>query len=162
MAEHFPSLERGEPAIETKRKHVPVQLFKQATRLNAELERFQKLMADMNILNIHKKREELVKEIGKWLPKVGSFTKQINQVKKGNGDLLREIQALQGENTQLSAQSWDSRMELAQSQADYSNLSRSYNDLRDFIRAIPEDLRNELKAKYHHLQKVEQDMELER
>lgn len=33
MSEYFPDLQRGEAAIGTKRKHIPVWLYKQATSL---------------------------------------------------------------------------------------------------------------------------------
>ena len=71
----FPRLERGESAIETPHKHIPIQLFKQATRLTAEMEGIQKLMDDMNILNLGKKKEQVLEALLKWVPKVKSFNK---------------------------------------------------------------------------------------
>ena len=115
MSEAFPQLERGEPAIETKRKHIPVQLFKQATRLTAQMENIQNLMGDMNILNIGKKREEVLAELSKWIPKVRSFNKWVNSAQHNNEDLKREIEALKGTNNELKSRNWANMKSISKS-----------------------------------------------
>ena len=58
MAQRWPELERGEPASETKRKHIPVQLFKQAKSLDKQLAGIEEMLSDVNVFNVAKTREE--------------------------------------------------------------------------------------------------------
>ena len=157
MSTIFTELERGEPAIETKRKHIPVQLFKQATRLTEKMEELQNFMNDMNIINMSKKRELLLKELAEWIPKVDSFDKWINQVEKGNQNLKREIATLKGRNDELKQRNWDGQKDLTQSRHDFQELSRDYNNMLKFCRSIPKDLRDELIERHKHLQDMAQE-----
>jgi hypothetical protein len=94
MSEVYPELQRGEPAVQTKRKHISVRLFKQVTKLTVQMEEIKAVIDDMNAFNLTKKREVLMKELAKWIPQVSSFDKQIKQVEKGNEDLKDTINRL--------------------------------------------------------------------
>ena len=152
MSEAFPRLERGEPAIETQRKHIPVQLFKQATRLTAEMEGIRNLMDDMNMLNIGKKREQVLAELSKWVPKVKSFNKWIKSVQNSNQELKQEIKALKGSNDELKGRNWGNQKALAQSKYDFQRLSKEHDDMLKFCDSIPKDLRDELRGKHQQSQ----------
>jgi hypothetical protein len=88
MAQRWLELERGEPASETKRKHIPVQLFKQAQSLDKQLAGIEEMLTDVNVFNIVKKREAVLLQLAKWLPKVQSFERQIDGLYMTNSDLV--------------------------------------------------------------------------
>ena len=157
MSEFYPTLQRGEPAAETKRKHVPVRLFKQATNLTVKMEEIQGLMDNMNVINLSKKRDLLLKELSLWLPKVNSFEKQIKQVEKGNQDLKQTISALNDENYDLKDKNWNEGLKLSAQESKFRKLANDYRDLLDFCNSIPKDLRDDLFSKYRHVQNIKRE-----
>ena len=80
MSERWPSLERGQPAAETGRKHIPSRLFKQALWLDEKVQEITDALADINILNAGKKREQALQIVARWLPDAESFTAQVKSV----------------------------------------------------------------------------------
>jgi len=102
MAQRWPELERGEPASETKREHIPVQLFKQAQSLDKQLAGIEAMLSDVNVFNVAKKREEVISQLSKWLPKVQSFEKQINGLSRTNTDLIIGNNFLKSDNKEKS------------------------------------------------------------
>ena len=58
MSERWPELERGTPAVETKRKHLTPQWYKKVTAMDAKLEKLETALNGINVLNAGKKREE--------------------------------------------------------------------------------------------------------
>lgn len=51
MSERWPELERGAPAVETKRKHLTPQWYKKVTAMDAKLERLETALNDINVFN---------------------------------------------------------------------------------------------------------------
>jgi hypothetical protein len=88
MVQRWPELERGEPASETKREHIPVQLFKQAQSLDKQFAGIEEMLSDVNVFNVAKKRETVLSLLAKWLPKVQSFERQIDGLSRTNTDLV--------------------------------------------------------------------------
>ena len=80
MSERWPELERGQPAVETGRKHIPVRLHKQALRLDEKALEISGLLADINFLNAGKKRDAALQVLFKWLPDAESFAAQVKTV----------------------------------------------------------------------------------
>ncbi len=78
--ERWPKLERGEPAYETGRKHIPTWLFKKAQKLDKEAERIMAALSDINAFNAGKKKEAALAIITKWLPEAQRFTAQLSSV----------------------------------------------------------------------------------
>ena len=56
MAERWPELERGTPAVETRRKHLTPQWYKRVTAMDAKLKRLEAALNGINVLNAGKKR----------------------------------------------------------------------------------------------------------
>jgi len=57
MSERWAELQRGQPAAETHRKHIPVRLYKQAMRLDEKVQAITSALADINAFNAGKKRD---------------------------------------------------------------------------------------------------------
>ncbi|HBT64622.1 MAG TPA: plasmid recombination enzyme [Ruminococcaceae bacterium] len=159
MSQQYPELERGEPAVETKRKHIPVRLFKQATTLTAQMEQIKETMNDMSAFNLSRKRETVMKQLAEWIPKVGSFEKWIKQVEKGNQDLKDSIAALKDEKQNLEKRVVYQQKKTENAVRDYNNLAGDYSDMMEFINSIPKDLYEDLVKRYQELQEVTQDLD---
>ena len=82
MSERWPELERGAPAVETKRKHLTPQWYKKVTAMDAKLERLEAALNGINVLNAGKKREEAVALLAQLLPEVESFQAEIQRMQK--------------------------------------------------------------------------------
>ena len=80
MAERWPELERGTPAVETKRKHLTPQWYKKVTAMDAKLERLEAALNGINVLNAGKKREEAAALLKQLLPEVESFQTEIQRM----------------------------------------------------------------------------------
>ena len=80
MSEKWPELERGISAQITKRKHIPVWLFKTAERLDKQLAEVEKALEGINPLNAKKQREQALGVLEKWLPQAERFTTQIKTI----------------------------------------------------------------------------------
>lgn len=159
MSQLYPELERGEPAVETKRKHIPVRLFKQATALTAQMEQIRETMNDMGAFNLSKKREAVMQQLAEWIPKVGSFEKWMKQVEKGNQDLKDSIAALKDEKQNLEKRVVYQQRKTENAMRDYNNLAVDYSDMMEFINSIPKDLHEDLVQRYQELQEVTQDLD---
>ena len=82
MAERWPELERGTPAVETKRRHLTPQWYKKVTAMDAKLEKLETALNGINVLNAGKKREETVALLAQLLPEVESFQAEIQRMQQ--------------------------------------------------------------------------------
>ena len=82
MAERWPELERGAPAVETKRRHLTPQWYKTVTAMDAKLERLEAALSDINVFNAGKKREEAVALLGQLLPEIESFQAEMQRMQE--------------------------------------------------------------------------------
>lgn len=57
MSQTFPELQRGEPAAETKRKHMPTRIYKQAVQLDQEMALIKSELEHISPLNAQKKKK---------------------------------------------------------------------------------------------------------
>ena len=99
MAERWPELERGTPAVETKRRHLTPQWYKKVTAMDAKLEQLETTLNNINVFNAGKKREEAVALLAKLLPEVESFQVETQRLRdtiaheRRNASFQREINA---------------------------------------------------------------------
>ena len=80
MAERWPELERGTPAVETKRRHLTPQWYKKVTAMDAKLEQMEATLNGVNILNAGKKRSEATKMLKELLPQIESFQVEMQRL----------------------------------------------------------------------------------
>ena len=82
MAERWPELERGTPAVETRRKHLTPQWYKRVTAMDIKLEKLEAALRDVNVFNASKKREEATALLKQLLPEVESFQAEIQRMQQ--------------------------------------------------------------------------------
>ena len=137
MAERWPELERGTPAVETKRKHLTPQWYKKVTAMDAKLEKLEAALNGINVLNAGKKREEAVALLAQLLPEVESFQAEIQRMQEAVSQSLtmqrcsaEEIEALKGELTAERCKSAEQRAKLAV-------LEERYKRAEKLLRQLP-------------------------
>lgn len=67
MSARWPELERGVSSMITKRKHIPVWLFKQAQRLDKQFNEINIALANINAFNAGKKRDKALELLSNWI-----------------------------------------------------------------------------------------------
>jgi len=80
MSERWPELERGISSQITKRKHIPIWLYKAAERLDKQAAGIEGALVNINPLNAKKQREKALALLERWLPEAERFTAQIKTV----------------------------------------------------------------------------------
>lgn len=101
MAERWQELERGTPAVETKRKHLTPQWYKKVTAMDAKLEQLEEALNGINFLNAGKKREEAITLLAKLLPDVESFQAEVQRLRDAIAHAQQDQKFQQCENTAL-------------------------------------------------------------
>lgn len=154
MAAQFPSLERGQAAAVTKRKHIPTWLYKQAYRLTKEMTRIQKDIEKIGTFNANKQREKVLRRLEKWYPQVNAFEAKLRPYDEQLKLLRQNETILRHNETQAQWALHDQRLE-------NQSLAYELQEYRDFIDSIPQEISEELKARYEmsgQLQQQQQEM----
>ena len=139
MAERWPELERGTPAVETKRKHLTPQWYKKVTAMDAKLEQMEEALKSINVLNAGKKREEVIALLAQLLPDVESFQAEMQRMKDA---ITRERQDknLQKEiNEDLRSALNEERNRSFEQRLKISELERRYKRLEHLLGKIPRE-----------------------
>ena len=139
MAERWPELERGTPAVETKRRHLTPQWYKKVTAMDAKLEQLEATLNNINVFNAGKKREEAVPLLAQLLPEVESFQAETQRLRdtiaheRRNASFQREINAdLRNELKAERSHSFDQSIKL-------SELERRYKRAERLLSKIPQE-----------------------
>ena len=74
MLQGFPDLEPRKSVVDTGRKHIPTQLYKLATKLDAERKDLEEKLERVNLLNAKTKRKEIAELVQEMLPQIHSFS----------------------------------------------------------------------------------------
>ena len=99
MSSRWNVLERGLSSMETKRKHIPVWLFKTAERLDKQFDGITAALTNINALNAGKKRDKALSLLAEWLPEAEKFTAQIKTVDEYIKRLKQDVE-IKEKNTQ--------------------------------------------------------------
>ena len=153
MAERWPELERGTPAVETKRRHLTPQWYKKVTAMDAKLEHLEATLNNINVFNAGKKREEAVALLAQLLPEVESFQAETQRLRdtiaheRRNASFQREINAdLRNELKAERNHSFDQSMKL-------SELERRYKRAEKLLSKIPQEELDKLLPKQKGLER---------
>lgn len=153
MAERWPELERGTPAVETRRKHLTPQWYKKVTAMDAKLEQLEATLNNTNVFNAGKKREEAVALLAQLLPEVESFQAETQRLRdtiaheRRNASFQREINAdLRNELKAERNHSFDQSMKL-------SELERRYKRAEKLLSKIPQEELDKLLPKQKGLER---------
>ena len=151
MAARWPKLERGASALETKRKHIPVWLFKQAAQLDKRLVEVENALADITALNAKKKREAAIALLQEWFPQAKRFTAQIKTV-DAHIKALEQAAKVANERTAVVRGDMKNRLEdkdgeLRQARQEAMRLQEILRQQQSLMRQIPPDILERIQKK---------------
>ncbi len=140
MSERWPELERGTPAVETKRRHLTPQWYKKVTAMDAKLERLETALNDINMFNAGKKREEAVALLAQLLPEVESFQAEIQRLQAAVSQSLSMQRCSAEENEALKDELTVERRKSAEQRAKLTVLEERYKRAEKLLSKLPREM----------------------
>ena len=140
MSERWPELERGTPAVETKRRHLTPQWYKKVTEMDAKLEKLETALNGINVLNAGKKREEAIETFRQFLPEVESFQAEIQRMQEIVSQSLTMQRCSAEENEALKDELTAERRKSAEQRAKLAALEERYKRMEKLLDSIPAEL----------------------
>ena len=147
MAERWPELERGAPAVETKRKHLTPQWYKKVTAMDAKLEKLETALNGINVLNAGKKREEAVETFKQLLPEVESFQAEIQRMQQAVSQSLTMQRCSAEENETLKDELTAERRKSAEQRAKLVVLEKRYERAEKLLKMLPPEVVREVERR---------------
>ena len=146
MVSKFPDIERGEPASETKRQHIPTRVFKQAVHLTKQALLIQSTINSITPFNAGKKREEIMALLNKFFPDMENFETQARKHK-------RTIDRLEKDNELLAKKAEAAGKVGIARQLEEANLRSDLETLRQFVDSLPDELKKQAKVQNINIDK---------
>ena len=140
MSERWPELERGTPAVETKRKHLTPQWYKKVTAMDAKLEKLETALNGINVLNAGKTREEAVETFKQLLPEVESFQTEIQRMQQAMSQSLSMQRCSAEENETLKDELAAERRKSAEQRAKLAVLEERYKRAEKILSKVPKEV----------------------
>ena len=140
MAERWPELERGTPAVETKRRHLTPQWYKKVTAMDAKLEKLETALSGINVLNAGKKREEAIETFRQLLPEVESFQAEIQRMQQAVLQSLSMQRCSAEENEALKDELTAERRTSAEQRAKLAVLEERYKRAGKLLSKLPREM----------------------
>ena len=140
MAERWPELERGAPAVETKRRHLTPQWYKKVTAMDAKLERLETALNDINVFNAGKKREEAIATLKQLLPQVESFQAEIQRMQAAADAAQHQQRRSDRENETLKDELTAERRKSAEQRAKLTVLEERYKRAEKLLSKVPREM----------------------
>ena len=147
MSERWPELERGTPAVETKRKHLTPQWYKKVTAMDAKLEKLETVLNGINVLNAGKKREKAIETFRQLLPEVESFQAEIQRMQEAVSQSLSMQRCSAEENEVLKDELTAERRKSAEQRARLTVLEERYRRAGKLLRQLPPELTERVEDK---------------
>ena len=147
MAERWPELERGTPAVETKRRHLTPQWYKKVTAMDAKLEKLEAALSDVNVFNAGKKREEAAALLAQLLPEVESFQAEIQRMQQAVLQSLSMQRCSAEENETLKDELTAERRKSAEQRAKLAVLEERYKKTEKLLKQLPPELTERVEDK---------------
>ena len=145
MAERWSELERGTPAVETKRRHLTPQWYKTVTAMDAKLEQLEATLNGINVLNAGKKREEAVAQLAELLPQVESFQAETQRLLDTIALSQQERQLQQWKNDALQDELNEERDRKYKQHMQISELQRRCKRAEKLLSKLPEETLQQLR-----------------
>lgn len=140
MAERWPELERGTPAVETRRKHLTPQWYKKVTAMDTKLEKLEAALSDVNVFNAGKKREEAAALLKQLLPEVESFQAEIQRMQAAVSQSLSMQRCSAEENEALKDELTAERRKSAEQRAKLTVLEERYKRAEKLLSKLPREM----------------------
>ena len=153
MAERWPELERGTPAVETKRRHLTPQWYKTVTAMDRKLEQLEDTLNGINFLNAGKKRAEAVAQLAELLPQIESFQTETQRLLDTIALSQQERQFQQWKNDALRDELNQERDRNYKQHMQISELQRRYKRAEKLLSKLPDEVLKQLKQEWNGMER---------
>ena len=147
MAERWPELERGTPAVETRRRHLTPQWYKKVTAMDAKLEQLETALTGINVLNAGKKREEAAALLAQLLPDVESFQAETQRLREAAAAAQHRQQHSEKEVADLQVELREERNFSFQQRAHISALESRCRKAEKLLKRFPPEAVREVRQR---------------
>ena len=140
MVKKYPTLERGETASETGRKHIPTRVFKQMARLNKQHDKLVEMISDMKFTNYKDKTAQIVAFLEKYIPDVAAMETQMKKHEKFFKAASGKQKALEKENAELTDALEKSEQQSMLKKLQEARLLNDYERIKGILDRIPPEI----------------------
>ena len=140
MVKKYPTLERGETASETGRKHIPTRVFKQMSRLNKQHDKLVEMLSDMKFTNYKDKTAQIVAFLEKYIPDVSAMETQMKKYEKFFKAASGKQKALEKENAALTEALEKSEQQSTLKKLQEARLLNDYERIKGVLDRIPPEI----------------------
>ena len=140
MVKKYPTLERGETASETGRKHIPTRVFKQMSRLNKQHDKLVEMLSDMKFTNYKDKTAQIVAFLEKYIPDVSALETQMKKYEKFFKAASGKQKALEKENAELTEALEKSEQQSTLKKLQEARLLNDYERIKGVLDRIPPEI----------------------
>ena len=140
MVKKYPTLERGETASETGRKHIPTRVFKQMSRLNKQHDKLVEMLSDMKFTNYKDKTAQIVAFLEKYIPDVSAMETQMKKYEKFFKAASGKQNALEKENAELTEALEKSEQQSTLKKLQEARLLNDYERIKGVLDRIPPEI----------------------
>ena len=151
MHEQYPQLERGEPAAETKRKHIPVWLYKKGEHLDRMYGQVKEILDNIGILNAKGKSKEALELLRQWSKEGEYFSSKIKEVTGHIDGLNAEVNKWQSKYNserrmveQMSDYNKAANSTIEEQEYEIGRLIRQNDRYRELLDRIPDEIYEEI------------------
>jgi len=129
MSSFFPELERGESAVMTGRKHIPIHVLKQMTSMEDQGRQLEKVFESITFLNTQKKKEEAKEMFEVWFENTRKICENMKRIELENETLRIENERIKGE-----------KRKTLEAQIRMAELKKEKEDMQKLLANIPTDV----------------------
>ena len=140
MVKKYPTLERGETASETGRKHIPTRVFKQMARLNKQHDKLEEMLSDVKFTNYKDKVAQVVAFLDKYIPDVAAMETQMKKYEKFFKTASGKQKALEKKNAELTDALKESEQESTLKKLQDAKLQSDYERAKSILDRIPPEV----------------------
>ena len=140
MVKKYPTLERGETASETGRKHIPTRVFKQMARLTKQHDKLVEMLSDVKFTNYKDKTAQIVAFLEKYIPDVAAMETQMKKYEKFFKAASGKQKALEKENAELTEALEKSEQQSTLKKLQEARLLNDYERIKGVLDRIPPEI----------------------
>lgn len=151
LHEQYPQLERGEPAAETKRKHIPVWLYKKGEHLDRMYGQVKEILDNIGMLNAKGKSKEALELLRQWSKEGEYFSSKIKEVTGHIDGLNAEVNKWQSKYNserrmveQMSDYNKAANSTIEEQEYEIGRLVRQNDRYRELLDRIPDEIYEEI------------------
>ncbi len=145
MSARWDVLERGLSSMETKRKHIPVWLYKTAEKLDKQFEGVSATLTNINAFNAGKKRDKALLLLAEWVPEAEKFTAQIKTVDAYIKRLKQDVEIMEGNTEYWKSEANENKEKVIEHVFEIRRLRSQIEKQKQLLDCIPPEVLVQLK-----------------